>query len=67
MKNILFLLLFLSNFCFSQNEEAKTISDRIKEFDQTSFDSIAKSLNYKGGDEIKVNVLFTINKKRGYC
>jgi TonB family protein len=62
MNKILLLLLFLTSFCFSQNEGAKIISEKIKEFDQSRFDSIAKSLNYKAGDQIKVTVLFTINE-----
>tara|TARA_R110001583_G_C5356475_1_gene381094 strand:+ start:22 stop:441 length:420 start_codon:yes stop_codon:yes gene_type:complete len=60
--NKILLLLFVSSFCFSQNNEAKSISEKIKASDQTRFDSIAKTLNYKGGDQIKVNVLFTINE-----
>lgn len=54
--------MFITSFCFSQNNEAEKISERIKTSDQTKFDSIAKSLNYKGGDQIKVHVLFTINE-----
>lgn len=60
--NKILLLFFVTSFCFSQNNRAKTISEKIKASDQSKFDSIAKSLNYKGGDQIKVNVLFTINE-----
>ncbi|HMR16691.1 MAG: energy transducer TonB [Confluentibacter sp.] len=55
-------LLFVTSLCFSQNEGAKTISEKIKAADQSRFDSIAKSLKYKEGDQIKVDVLFTINE-----
>jgi Gram-negative bacterial TonB protein C-terminal len=61
--NKILLLLFVTSFCFSQNNGAKSISEKIKASDQTRFDSIAKSLKYKGGDQIKVNVLFTINEE----
>lgn len=56
------LLFFVTSFCFSQNYGPKAISEKIKASDQTRFDSIAKSLTYKGGDQIKVTVLFTINE-----
>lgn len=60
--NKILLLFFVTSFCFSQNNGAKTLSEKIKASDQTRFDSIARSLKYKGGDQIKVNVLFTINE-----
>ncbi|PKQ46856.1 energy transducer TonB [Confluentibacter flavum] len=59
--NKILLLLFVTSVCFSQSDGVKMISDKIKSSEQTRFDSIAKSLNYKGGDQIKVTVLFTIN------
>lgn len=62
MNKILLFVLFVTSFCYSQNDISQKISEKINESGQAKFDSIAKSLNYKGGDQIKVHVLFTINE-----
>lgn len=54
------LILLIQFKILGQNE--KTISNALKNIDIERIDSIAKILNYKGGDVIKVFAKFTVNK-----
>lgn len=60
----LIFFLFLSiSLTFGQENNFDKISQTIKNQSQSRFDSIAKTLNFKPGNKIKVSVLFTINEE----
>jgi len=58
---IICLILLIQNKTIGQNKNL--ISNAIKNQDIERIDSIAKKLNFKGGDVIKVFVIFTVNEK----
>lgn len=60
MKTHLFLLtfMFFAIHLFSQENYTKEIASAM---DSSNFDSIAKTLNYKGGDEITVYTKFKVD------
>ena len=63
MKKTLTILLFIiTNTLFGQNTVAENISESFNEINRNRIDSIAKKLNYKGGDQIKVLTMFTVNE-----
>ncbi|MCF6222367.1 MAG: energy transducer TonB [Flavobacteriaceae bacterium] len=55
---ILLLTILFSNFIIGQEKS----SESVKIFDERKYDSIVKSLNYKGGDKITVYTQFKINE-----
>ncbi|MBU3822493.1 energy transducer TonB [Flavobacteriaceae bacterium XHP0103] len=64
MKNkLLIILLFITNLVFGQNALSEKITKSFTVDNRDSLDIIAKELNYKGGDQIKVLTLFTVNEK----
>jgi hypothetical protein len=62
-KTIIILILTLTNFAFGQNNISEDISESFNNDNRDRLDSIAKQLNYKGGDQIKVLTIFTINEE----
>jgi len=54
------LILLIQFKILGQNE--KTISNALKNINIERIDSIAKKLNYKGGDVIKVFAIFRVNE-----
>ncbi|UKM66060.1 energy transducer TonB [Flavobacteriaceae bacterium GSB9] len=62
-KTIIILLLTLTNFAFGQTSVSKKVSESFNNDNRNKLDSIAKQLNYKGGDQIKVLTIFTINEE----
>lgn len=58
---IICLILLIQNKTIGQNKNL--ISNTIKNQNIERIDSIAKKLNYKGGDVIKVFAIFTVNEK----
>ncbi|MFI1770246.1 energy transducer TonB [Thalassobellus citreus] len=64
MKNLLIIILLIfTNFLFGQTNVSEKVSESFNIDNRDRLDSIAKQLNYKGGDKIKVLTIFTINKK----
>ncbi|MCF1192352.1 energy transducer TonB [Mangrovimonas sp. AS39] len=62
-KIIIILILTLTNFAFGQNNLSEKVSESFNTDNRDKLDSIAKQLNYKGGDQIKVLTIFTINEQ----
>ncbi len=62
-KTIIILILILTNFAFGQNNLSEKVSESFNTDNRDRLDSIAKQLNYKGGDQIKVLTMFTINEQ----
>ena len=71
MKKISISLLIVAIFSFATNAQEKVeknkdnkalIAEAVEKQDQKKIDSIAKLLNYKGGDTVKVFVMFTVTK-----
>ncbi|WP_053978624.1 energy transducer TonB [Mangrovimonas xylaniphaga] len=62
-KTIIILILTLTNFAFGQNNLSEKVSESFNTDNRDKLDSIAKQLNYKGGDQIKVLTMFTINEE----
>lgn len=62
-KVLLISFLILTNILSGQNNIAEKVSESFNSKNRTELDSIAKTLNYKGGDEIKVFALFTVNEE----
>ena len=62
-KHIFIILLTFSNILFGQNNLSEKISESFNIDNRNSLDSIAKHLNYKEGDKIKVMTFFTINEQ----
>jgi hypothetical protein len=62
-KIIIILILTLTNFAFGQNNLSEKVSESFNTDNRDRLDSIAKQLNYKGGDQIKVLTIFTINEQ----
>ena len=64
MKNFLLSVILLSMISGYAQVDKNLINQTIKEnTDNSKFDSIAKKLGYKGGDQVKVLTLFTFNQK----
>ncbi|WP_419212601.1 energy transducer TonB [Maribacter sp. X9] len=64
MKNtFIIILLTITNFIFGQNNVSEKVSESFNVDNREILDSIAKQLNYKGGDKIKVLTIFTINEE----
>lgn len=64
MKNALtIILLTFTNFVFGQNNVSEKVSEYFNVDYRNKLDSIAKQLNYKGGDQIKVLTIFTIDEE----
>lgn len=64
MKNTLIItLLVFTNFLYAQNNVSEKVSESFNIDNRDRLDSIAKQLNYKGGDQIKVLTIFTINEE----
>ena len=61
MKFTIAFLLF-ANFIIAQSEVSTKVSNPFNSDNRDRLDSIAKKLNYKGGDEIKVLTVFTIDE-----
>jgi len=59
---IIILILTLTNFAFGQNNISKKVSESFHNENKQRLDSIAKKLNYKGGDQIKVFTIFSVNE-----
>lgn len=53
---------FVTSICLGQDNLGTIILEKFDYIDQTQFDSIAKTLHYKAGDQIKVYVIFKINE-----
>ena len=63
MKNtLIIILLTFTNFVFGQNNVSEKVSESFNIENRDRLDSIAKRLNYKGGDQIKVLTIFTVNE-----
>lgn len=62
-KTLILFLLILANLAFGQHSISKKVTESFKNENRDRLDSIAKQLNYKGGDQIKVFTIFTINKE----
>lgn len=62
-KTFIILILTLTNFAFSQNNLSEKVSQSFNNDNRDRLDSIAKQLNYKAGDQIKVVTIFTINEE----
>jgi hypothetical protein len=62
-KTIIILILTLTNFAFGQNKLSEKVSESFNTDNRDRLDSIAKQLNYKGGDKIKVLTMFTVNEQ----
>lgn len=60
-KALFFLLLVCANSLLGQNTISKNISESLN-INKDRLDSIAKKLNYKGGEQVKVLTIFTINE-----
>lgn len=56
---VIFLFLHTSNAQLDKNLINKTIQENT---DNSKFDSISKKLGYKGGDQVKVLTIFTVNQ-----
>lgn len=64
MKNILLIILItFTSFLFGQNSVSEKVSESFNIDNRDRFDSIAKQLNYKGGDQIKVLTTFIVNEE----
>lgn len=61
-KGILLFTILCSTFTFGQSNFKEVISETVSKHSTTKSDSIIKSLNYKGGDKVKVFAMFSINK-----
>ena len=57
---IILLLTGLNSFC--QNNISQATAEALRQYDQTRFDSVARQLNYKGGDQIKVYTKFKVDQ-----
>ncbi|WP_166965396.1 energy transducer TonB [Yeosuana marina] len=64
MKNpLIIILLIFTNFLFGQTNVSEKVSESFNIDNRDRLDSIAKQLNYKGGDKIKVLTIFTIDEE----
>lgn len=61
-RELIILFLIFTNILCGQNKVSEKISETFNIENRDRLDSIAKQLNYKGGDQIKVLTIFTINK-----
>lgn len=62
-RTIIILVLTLTNCIFGQNHVSEKVTESFIADNRDRLDSIAKELNYKGGDQIKVLTMFTINEQ----
>jgi hypothetical protein len=63
-KQILFIMItLLSAYGFSQANYAEEIKHSVNNQDKIQVDSIARTLGYEGGDNIKVFVIFEVNRE----
>lgn len=62
-KGILLLTILFFNLIIGQEYSVDKTAETIKNFDERKFDSIVKTLNYKGGDKVKVYTQFKVNEK----
>lgn len=62
-KILIILLLTFTNFLYGQNNVSEKVSETFNGQNRDKLDSIAKQLNYKGGDQIKVFAIFTVNEE----
>jgi len=62
-KGLLIFTLLISNFIYCQNNYVDIITQTAKNHDQRELDSLAKTIGYKGGESVKVYVLFKVNEK----
>ena len=64
MQKIFFIIILLfSTLGYSQSYYAEEIKHSIENQDKIQVDSVARTLGYKGGDKIKVYVIFMINNE----
>ena len=67
MKNtLIIILLIFTNFLSGQNNVSEKVSESFNIDNRDKLDSIAKQLNYKGGDQIKVLTIFTIDEEGNF-
>lgn len=59
---ILIVLLLTGLNSFSQKNISQATAEALRQYDQTRFDSVARQLNYKGGDQIKVYTKFKVDE-----
>lgn len=65
MKSIALLFLFISSIAVGQKSYKEVISETIENYNYSKTDSLAKTIGYKGGENIKTNVNFKVNHKGG--
>lgn len=61
-RELIILFLIFTNILCGQNKVSEKVSESFNIENRDRLDSVAKQLNYKGGDQIKVLTTFTINK-----
>lgn len=61
-KTLLTIFIFFSIIVTAQHTVSKEVSESFNTTHRDKLDSIARALNYKGGDKIKVLTTFTINE-----
>lgn len=62
MKKVLAVLLFLiTTVVVGQGNYEEVISNAINNYDSTKIDSLAKSIGYKGGEQVETIVRFKVN------
>lgn len=59
---ILIVLLLTGLNSFGQKNISQATAEALRQYYQTRFDSVARQLNYKGGDQIKVYTKFKVNE-----
>ena len=60
-KFLTFLFLLASNFVIGQGNYEEVISNAISSYDSSKIDSLAKSISYKGGEQVETIVRFRVN------
>ena len=62
-KTFFIIILLISTLGYSQSHYTEEIKHSIESQDRIQVDSVARTLGYKGGEKIKVYVLFKVNNE----